>query len=116
MSARPPSGPCRALSLAAPLVGGDSCIVHAATGLLGEPLAPFLADVRSVSPDVMLIVHQSPAPPAGRLSAATRQMLHLAELDPSRAALGMTGVWLFGAGALPHMRPRGLGRGQGKPT
>jgi glucose-1-phosphate thymidylyltransferase len=92
-----------ALSLAAPIVGDDPCIAHVATGLLSEPLAPFLADVRQDSPDVVLIVHQSPAP-EDRLSAATRQMLHLAELDPSRAALGMTGVWLFGAGALPHMR------------
>jgi glucose-1-phosphate thymidylyltransferase len=92
-----------ALDLAAPIVDGDPCIVHAASGLLGEPLAPFLADVRADSPDVVLIVHQSPAPPEGRLSAATQQMLHLAELDPSRAALGMTGVWLFGPGALRHI-------------
>ena len=103
VSAPAPLDLAGALSLAAPLVDGDSCIVHAASGLLGEPLAPFLADVRSDSPDVVLIVHQSPAPPAGRLSAATQQMLHLAELDPSRAALGMTGVWLFGPGALRHI-------------
>ena len=63
-----------ALKLAAPIVDGDPCIVHAASGLLGEPIAPFLADVRSDSPDVVLIVHQSPAPPEGRLSAATQQM------------------------------------------
>jgi glucose-1-phosphate thymidylyltransferase len=91
-----------ALSLAAPVIDGDPCIVHVASGLLGEPLAPFLADVRSDLPDVVLVVHQSSAP-AGRLSAATQQMLHLAELDPARAALGMTGVWLFGPGAMCHM-------------
>jgi glucose-1-phosphate thymidylyltransferase len=29
-------------------------------------------------------------------------MLHLAELDPDRLALGVAGVWVFGTGALQH--------------
>jgi glucose-1-phosphate thymidylyltransferase len=89
------------LSLAAPIVGDAPCIVHLASGLLGESLAPFVDCLRRDSPDVMLIVHPGPAPDE-RLSAATQDMLHIAELDPERPALGVAGVWLFGPGALRH--------------
>ena len=87
-----------ALRLAAPIVGRAPCIVHLASGLLDEPLAPFMERLRGDSPDVA-IVHQTPAPDQ-HLSAATQDMLHIAELDPERAALGMAGVWLFGPDAL----------------
>lgn len=88
-----------ALRLAAPLIGGAPCIVHVASGLLGDPLAPLLEAVRGDSPDVVMVVHQGPAP-EGHLSAATQEMLHVAELDPQRAALGIAGVCSFGPGAL----------------
>ena len=87
-----------ALTLAAPLVGDASCIVHLATGLLDEPLAP-LVNRLTGAPDVVLIVHQAGSP-MEHLSAATLEMLHLAEFN-SDHALGMAGVWLFGPGALP---------------
>ena len=87
------------LSLAAPIVDRAPCIVHLASGLLDEPLAPFVERLRGDSPDVALIVHQTPAPDQ-HLSAATQEMLHIAELDPERAPLGMAGVWLFGPDAL----------------
>jgi glucose-1-phosphate thymidylyltransferase len=90
-----------ALRLAAPLVKHAPCIVHVASGLLGEPLEPFLMHLCEDSPDAVMIVHQGPAP-YGRLSAATQEMLHVAELDPSRAALGIAGVCLFGPRALEH--------------
>ena len=70
-----------------------------ASGLLGEPLLPFLAHLDTDTPDVVLIVHQGRAPD-GRLSAATQEMLHVADFDPERAALGLAGVCLFGPGAL----------------
>ena len=88
-----------AVTLAAPLIGDAPCIVHLASGLLGEPLAPFADPLAGDAPDVVLIVHQRPAPNE-HLSAATQAMLHLAELDPQRDALGTAGVWLFGPGAL----------------
>lgn len=88
-----------ALSLAAPVVADEPCIVHLASGLLGEPLDPLVRSLRLDGPDATILVHQSRCPDR-RLSAATQQMLHLAEFDPDRAALGMAGVSLYGAGAL----------------
>ncbi len=87
-----------ALRLAAPVVGENPCIVHLATGLLDEPLAP-LANRRWDAPDVVLIAHQALSPD-DHLSEATQDMLHLAEFTADHA-LGMAGVWLLGPGALP---------------
>lgn len=90
-----------ALTLAAPIVGAEPCIVHLASGLVDESIAPFV-DRLSNAPDLVLMVHQCPL--AGeRLSIATQRMLHLAELDPARAGLGVAGAWLFGPGALQHV-------------
>jgi glucose-1-phosphate thymidylyltransferase len=95
-------GPLRlgdALTLAAPIVDGEPCIVHLAHGLVDEPLSPLLGRL-SDTPDVVLIMHQSRLD-GDRLSQATQRMLHLAELDPARGAgLGVAGAWLFGPGAM----------------
>lgn len=88
-----------ALTLAGPLIDRHPCVVHVASGLLGEPLNPLMQGWSFDRPDVQLILHQSPSPDE-RLSTANMAMLKVAELDPSRAALGMAGVWLFGAGSL----------------
>jgi glucose-1-phosphate thymidylyltransferase len=88
-----------ALSLAAPLVDEAPCIVHAAGGLLAEPLAPLANCLDGNGPDAVLMVHHAPAPDQ-RLSAAAQSLLHLAELDPSRSALGVAGVWAFGPGGI----------------
>jgi glucose-1-phosphate thymidylyltransferase len=87
------------LPLVAPLVGRAPCILHTASGLLGESLAPSARLLHAHTPDVVAFVHQGSAIDR-RLSQATQEMLHLAELDPQHAALGMTGVWLFGPNAL----------------
>ncbi len=87
-----------AFRLAAPLVGERPCIVHLATGLLDEPLAP-LVDRPWNGPDVVLIAHQTLSP-TNHLSVATQEMLHLAEFTADHA-LGMAGVWLLGPRALP---------------
>jgi glucose-1-phosphate thymidylyltransferase len=86
-----------ALRLAAPVVGDRPCIVHLATGLLDEPLAP-LADRHWGGPDVILLAHQALSPDH-HLSVETRKMLHLAEFTADHA-LGMAGVWLLGPHAL----------------
>jgi glucose-1-phosphate thymidylyltransferase len=91
-----------AFRLAAPKVGSAPCIVHVASGLLDEPLNPFLKSGESQAPDVVVFAHQRPAPD-GHLSAATQDMLHLAELDPQVAGLGIAGVWLFGRHALQRV-------------
>jgi glucose-1-phosphate thymidylyltransferase len=88
-----------ALSLAAPLVEEAPCIVHAAGGLLAEPLAPLARCLDGNGPDAVLMVHQASSPDQ-RLSPAAQSLLHLAELDPSRTALGVAGVWAFGPGAI----------------
>jgi glucose-1-phosphate thymidylyltransferase len=94
-----PLGFASALTLAAPLVEEAPCIVHAASGLLAEPLAPLATCLDGSGPDAVLMVHQAPSPDQ-RLSPATQSLLHLAELDPSRSALGVAGVWAFGPGAI----------------
>ena len=86
-----------ALRMAAPVVGDAPCVVHLGTGLLDEPLAPFV-DRLWDAPDVALLVHQTPGHDE-HLSPATQEMLHLAAFS-SEHALGMAGVWLFGSGAL----------------
>jgi glucose-1-phosphate thymidylyltransferase len=100
-----PPGPVdlpEALRLAAPLIGNAPCIVHLASGLLGEPLTPLLDALQEGSPDVVLIVHNQPTPDE-HLSTSTQDLLHIAELHPERVSLGMAGVWLFGPGALQRI-------------
>ncbi len=91
-----------ALSLLAPLVGGAPCIVHLASGLLSEPLAPLVKHAEVGPADVVLIMHQQPGP-GESLSAATQDTLHIADLNPEEPSLGMAGVRLFGPGALHHI-------------
>jgi glucose-1-phosphate thymidylyltransferase len=98
VSHRGPVQLASALALAAPRVGQAPCIVHAAAGLLGEPLTPLAAALEG-GPDAILTVHRMPSADE-RLSAAAQSLLHLAELDPTRPALGAAGVWAFGPGAL----------------
>lgn len=98
-----------AIRLAAPVVGDARCIVHRATGLLDEPLAGFVARLRD-APDALLFVHQASRPDE-HLSPATQDMLHLVEFS-SDHALGMTGAWLLGPGAMPIVAssPWSIGR------
>lgn len=99
-----------ALSLAAPLVEESPCIVHAAGGLLAEPLAPLATCLDGSGPDAVLMVHHAPAPDQ-RLSAAAQSLLHLADLDPSRSALGVAGVWVFGPGGMRSVAGVGASAG-----
>lgn len=87
------------LTLAAATVGRAPCIVHLANGLLADPVTPLVGRLLGDSPDMTLVVHQGSAP-GDRLSPSTRELLHVAELDPERDALGMAGVCLFGPDAL----------------
>jgi glucose-1-phosphate thymidylyltransferase len=87
-----------ALRLLAPVVRGSPCLVHAGCGLLAEPLTALVPDAGS-GREVVVAVHHAPSPER-RLSAESRLLLGLAELNPERSALGLAGVWGFGAGAL----------------
>lgn len=93
-----------ALKLAAPLIGDDPCIVHAACGLLTEPLSG-LADDLARGADVVLSVHQGGDPDV-RVSVGVQRLLRLAELDPTRPTLGLAGVWSFGPGVLRRVAVR----------
>jgi glucose-1-phosphate thymidylyltransferase len=97
-----------ALKLAAPAVGEAPCIVHLANGLLADPLPSLVECLQGDSCDVILAVHQGSAPDK-RLSLATQDLLHVAELDPERDALRMAGVCFFGRHALTRASsaPRG---------
>jgi glucose-1-phosphate thymidylyltransferase len=96
----PPLDVADALMLAAPMIDGSACIVHEATGLLADPLRPLVDSLRDSSLDLVVAVHHDPGSGGGHLSAATQQILHVAELRPDRAALSMAGVCVFGPGAL----------------
>ena len=87
-----------ALRMAAPVVGEARCIVHLGAGLLDEPLTPLVDRVRD-APDVALVVHQAPGHNE-HLSAATQEMLHLAEFSADHR-LSMAGTLVFGSGTLP---------------
>jgi glucose-1-phosphate thymidylyltransferase len=100
-----------ALSLALPIVQGAPCIVHVASGLLGEPLGMLTGRLQSDWPDVVLIMHQI-SDHDGSLSSAAQKMPHVAEVDPERAALGMAGVCLFGPDALGRVSDPGWGGGR----
>jgi glucose-1-phosphate thymidylyltransferase len=98
-----------ALSLAAPMIEQAPCIVHAAGGLLAEPLAPLASGLDDGS-DAVLTLHQTPFPDE-RLSTRAQSLLHLSELDPSRSALGVAGVWVFGPGAIQRAAGGDLANG-----
>lgn len=97
-----------ALPIVAPLIGSAPCVLHTASGLLGDSLASSVTRLRAEAPDAVAFVHQGAAMDR-HLSQATREMLHLAELDPQNAALGIAGVWLFGPEALAVAAGTGWG-------
>ena len=87
-----------ALNLVAPVVEDAACIVHAAGGLLGEPLAP-IVDCLGKGSDAVMTVHRSPAP-GEQLSSATQAVLGISKFDSGRSPIGVAGVWAFGPGAV----------------
>lgn len=86
------------LSLAAPIVNGAPCIVHAAGGLLAESLGS-LVECLTDGADAVVTVHRTP-PPDQQLSAVAMRMLDLQDPDVGQSALGVAGVLGFGPGAL----------------
>jgi glucose-1-phosphate thymidylyltransferase len=98
-----------ALRLLAPVVRGSPCLVHAGCGLLAEPLTAMVPDAGG-GRQVIVAVHHAPSPDR-RLTAESRLLMGLAELDPERSALGLAGVWGFGPGALERAAAGPLWRG-----
>ena len=82
------------LRLAVPFVEESPCIVHAAHGLLGEPLAPLCDQLlRPDHPDVVLLVH-SPSKARHPLRPAVRRLLGLSQAAATN--LTAAGVGLLG--------------------
>ncbi|HVR04629.1 MAG TPA: hypothetical protein VMS02_01220 [Solirubrobacteraceae bacterium] len=96
-----PDGLQRGLAEAAALIGEAACLVHAADGLLAQPLAPLAALLRESSPDLVALVHPTPAG-AGSIGLATRRLLRLAG-SREGGAVELAGVCLLGPGALRHV-------------
>jgi glucose-1-phosphate thymidylyltransferase len=91
---------------AADFVGEQPCIVHVADGLLAQPLAPLTKLLREGAPDLVTLVRRLPGE-SGSVGLTTRRLLALAGAAPAERSIELTGVRLFGAGALS--RAGGIG-------
>jgi glucose-1-phosphate thymidylyltransferase len=89
----------QALATAAELVGDQPCVIHAAEGLLDEPLERLTAAPGEAAFDLAVFV-QRPAGDADSIDLASRRLLHLDEVARQEWPLEPTGAALFGAGAL----------------
>jgi glucose-1-phosphate thymidylyltransferase len=90
-----------ALAKAVELVGDAPCIVHAADGLLAQPLEPLVELLRTDTPDLVMLVHRQSAS-GGSIGLATRRLLRLAGEPTRECELDLAGACLFGPGALRH--------------
>jgi len=94
--------PTDALRAVAEFAGEARVIVHRSEGLLGQSLGPLLEIVRDGAADILALLAQG-ARNAEPLGPATQRMLHVSELDPDNAALGMAGVCMLGPGVLDRL-------------
>jgi len=95
--------PAGALERVAELIGQSPTVVHRANGLLGQPIAPLLEMIDERSADMVLLVAQGTRS-TERLTPASQRMLHIAEIDPAKPALGIAGVCVLAPGALRHIK------------
>jgi glucose-1-phosphate thymidylyltransferase len=97
------AAPADALRAITKFAGESPTIIHRADGLLGQSLAPYLELLDQEHADLVVLVAQGArnAPPLG---PAAQQMLHVAEFDPAKAALGMAGVCVLAPGVLGDLR------------
>jgi glucose-1-phosphate thymidylyltransferase len=93
-------GASQAMRAVAEDVAGGPCILHAAHGLLAQPLAPFAwALDDDAAADVTLLIHRG-ASEGARLGEAARRVLRIAEHEPDSSSIGLAGVCVFAPGAL----------------
>ncbi len=98
---RQPDAVKEALTQAVALVGDAPCIVHAADGLLAQPLEPLAKLLHAGTPDLVMLVHpQSTA--GGSIGLSTRRLLRLVGEPTRECELELAGACLFGPGALRH--------------
>jgi len=89
----------QALAAAARLVGAAACLVHAANGLLAQPLKPLVELVREDAPELVVFVHRQ-ALASGSIGLAASRLLRIVGTPQEDRALELADVCLFGPGAL----------------
>lgn len=87
------------LRAAARVVGDSPLVVHAADGLLVQPLAPLLELFGGSAHDLLALVHRQPTA-NGSVALATRRVLRLAGASHEESALELAGACLLGEGVL----------------
>lgn len=98
---RQPDAMKEALTKAVELVGESPCIVHAADGLLAQPLEALVEPLRAGAPDLVMLVHRHAAN-GGSIGLSTRRLLRLVGEPTRDCELELAGACLFGPGALRH--------------
>lgn len=88
-----------ALRAAAGFVRGAPAVLHLADGLLGQQLDQVIGSAADDMPDLRLLLHRGDDESEG-LAPVTQRLLGLTELGGSRSRLAVTGVCVFGPGAL----------------
>jgi glucose-1-phosphate thymidylyltransferase len=89
----------RALASVAGFVADSPCVVHAANGLLAQPLAPLLGTLDDGGRDLVALMHHQPVA-SGSIGLMARRMLRLTGVREEERALDLAGACLFGPGAL----------------
>jgi glucose-1-phosphate thymidylyltransferase len=96
---RQPDALKEALTEAVELIGDAPCIVHAADGLLAQPLEPLVELLRAGAPNLVMLVHRR-ASGGGSIGLSTRRLLRLVGEPTKDCELELAGACLFGPGAL----------------
>jgi glucose-1-phosphate thymidylyltransferase len=91
----------QALAAAARLVGEAPCVVHAANGLLTQPLAPLVELPREDAPDLVVLMHRQSLA-GGSIGLAASRLLRIVGAPQEDRALDLADVCMFGPGALRH--------------
>ncbi len=109
-----------ALKSVASLIGESPCVVHAADGLLTEPLTDLLgANPLVAGTDLLAFVHPSPE---GSTALSTRRLMRLVDQLPrngsaervaDEGSMQLAGVCIFGPGALRSVGDNGWWHGGG---
>lgn len=94
------------LAACAPFVGDAPCLVHAANGVVEQPVARLTELVVGDTPDLALFLHHG-CPNSQRFSAEVERLLGIADLHRGRNGLGIAGFGLLGPGAMRYATDNG---------
>lgn len=91
------------LSASTEFVDGAASVVHAANGVLEQPVGRLGEIASDDAPDLALFLHHGSARER-RFSTETERLLGVSDLHRGRNGLGLAGVGFFGPGALRYAR------------